>query len=325
MPLPTRRSDRYETPGFRHGFTLVELLVVVAIIAILIAMLLPAVQAAREAARDMQCKNNLKQHGLAAINHLETHRFLPTGGWGWLWIGDPDGGFGRKQGGGWLYSILPYREDEELWLLGKGGSDVEKRAANAQRITTTFEGINCPSRRETGLFPVIYLPSDSDPVERVARSCYAANVGDEMVVEFDSGPGSLAAGMLPSYCRSKDTETLHGVSFWCSQVDSDDIRDGTSHTYLIGEKYVMPEQYLTGGNGAENETALTGFNNDNFRCAAVPPMRDRPGVNNEFAFGSAHAASVNFVFCDGSVHGISFEIDPELHKALAHREDGRGE
>jgi len=85
----------------------------VAIIAILIAMLLPAVQAAREAARDMQCKKNLKQHGLAAINHLETHRFLPTGGWGWLWIGDPDGGFGRKQGGGWLYSILPYREDEE--------------------------------------------------------------------------------------------------------------------------------------------------------------------------------------------------------------------
>ena len=77
------------------GFTLVELLVVIAIIGILIAILLPAVQAAREAARRSQCANNLKQMATAALNHESSKKFLPTGGWGHNWIGDPDPGWAR--------------------------------------------------------------------------------------------------------------------------------------------------------------------------------------------------------------------------------------
>jgi prepilin-type N-terminal cleavage/methylation domain-containing protein len=102
----------------RRAFTLVELLVVIAIIGVLVALLLPAVQAARESARRTQCVNHLKQLALAAQNHADTYRILPSaGGPGWDYHMSYINGVPQiapQQHGGWGFQILPFIEQQQL-------------------------------------------------------------------------------------------------------------------------------------------------------------------------------------------------------------------
>ena len=172
-----KHADGFGTQA-RLGFTLVELLVVIAIVGILIALLLPAIQAAREAARFAQCKNNLKQMGLAMHNHVVRWGFFPSDGWGWDSAGDLMRGFGTPQPGGYVYSLLPFLEEKHLWQLGEGISLTTSFAMKEQAVLTpqVFAPLPmflCPSRRpdgagqgkqvfngvtysQTGLFP--YVP-----------------------------------------------------------------------------------------------------------------------------------------------------------------------
>ncbi|MDO4628191.1 MAG: DUF1559 domain-containing protein [Planctomycetia bacterium] len=140
----------------RNAFTLVELLVVIAIIGMLVGLLLPAVQQAREAARKMQCNNNLKQLGLASLNHESIATIYPSGGWDKSKTGDPDAGFGISQMGGWTYSILPFIEQNALYQLGadsdpESASETQKNGAK-QRTEIALPFFFCPSRRSCKLY-----------------------------------------------------------------------------------------------------------------------------------------------------------------------------
>ena len=151
-----RRNPGCHLLPTRGGFTLVELLVVITIMVILIALLLPAVQATRESARMAQCKNHLKQMGLAFQLHHEAHEVYPTGGWSARWVGDADRGTGKNQPGGWVYNILPYIEQEDVWALPSDGDPyaiTSKQKLGAKiMIETAIPTMNCPTRRPSKPF-----------------------------------------------------------------------------------------------------------------------------------------------------------------------------
>jgi prepilin-type N-terminal cleavage/methylation domain-containing protein len=154
---------------WRSAFTLVELLVVIAIIAVLVSLLLPAVNAAREASRRSACGNNLKQLGLATLQHVERFKIYPTGGWGPRWIGNPDRGFEKDQWGGWVYNILPFLELEVLRDQGKlslGGAFkpglVNDPDAAAVVVNKIINVMNCPSRRGGQTYPLFTVPPKTD-------------------------------------------------------------------------------------------------------------------------------------------------------------------
>jgi hypothetical protein len=286
-------------------------------------LLLPAVQSARESARELTCKNNLKQMGLAANTHAAKHGYFPAGGWGWNYIGDPNLGFGRKQCGGWLYSMLPYMEQTNAWELGRQPGAYTIQQANAIRLQTVFPGINCPSRRAAELCKVIYLPNDCNSVSMCARTCYAINCGNQGRNEIDGGTGSSPAGPPQSYFDPTQYNE-NGVSYRSSEIGKAHIKDGLSNTYLIGEKQVPPSFYKNGGNPHENETALTGYNNDNFRTGASVPLRDSDTLIISNAFGGVHRGGIFMTMCDASVRRISWSVDPLIHAGLCARADGKG-
>ena len=315
----------------RKAFTLVELLVVIAIIAALVALLLPAVQSAREAGRRAVCTNNLRQLALGSLNHHETHNFLPSGGWGRHWVCDPDRGFGRRQPGGWAYHVLPFIESVELHGLGAGADAKTKKKLNRVRIMTPQAIFHCPSRREARLYPVDSFawnrnPNFTDRLSVVARTDYAANGGDGVSGLFGSGwsdgPANFEQGdstfQWPSLSRH------NGITANRSEVGIAKITDGTSKTYLVGEKYLNPDSYFDGTDWGDNHNLFSGDDMEIVRFGGreSPLARDQPGFVLFFGFGSAHPNGALMSMCDGSVRSLSYSMDLEIHRRMANRRDG---
>jgi prepilin-type N-terminal cleavage/methylation domain-containing protein/prepilin-type processing-associated H-X9-DG protein len=333
----------------RRAFTLVELLVVIAIIGILIALLLPAIQAARESARRIECRNHLKQIATAAMNHESTQKFYPTGGWNWHWCGDPYCGFGRRQPGSWPFNILPWLEQKQLHDMALGSSNVATKKARLKAMSqTVISEYYCPTRG--GRSSILCILNDRPQnaggltanVDDVGGNCdYAANAGtrnsgvgagpypgggdDAAAVVFSAWPDVDSPNMDATHLPSNSL-FMNGVTFNSSMVKTKDIRDGTAHTYLIGEKMVFKENYFSGIGDYGNDTALfAGYDYDWHRFGSVLPMQDRPhnGMANQNPyFGSAHAGAFNMAFCDGAVRSLGYDIDAHTHEMLSNRMDG---
>lgn len=307
MTKTTNRTSRAKRQ--RHGFSLVELLVVVTIIGILIALLLPAVQAARESARRTQCSNNLKQLGIATHNFHDTYRFLPP-----AFIGDnsdtPDGW------ATWGAIMLPYIEGGNQYALW----DVSKRNVlqQPQAYQTQISTYSCPSYRQ----PVLSISDFATPGGSL--SDYAASFGTEALYTNSNG------ALIPNYPDIDQTGPIvqWKLLSWRGETRLADITDGLSNTTLFGEKHIRPKS-LRGKN--EDRSVFSGVRNTHRRMMGISPNGNlrplltpdvqTPSVANS-SFGSPHPGVCQFVFCDGSVKPLSILADLQTLSNLVTRNDG---
>ncbi len=314
------------------GFTLVELLVVIAIIGVLIALLLPAVQQAREAARRMECKNNMKQIGLAMHNYHDSLGSFPPGAISTTPTADHNLGNSGSWSADmsrapWTVLILPYVEESALhdsfdfgktfaWAFNQNlsvhGASSYDSSNNNNHIyqTKSMPKYICPSFT-TGRFPTLSYhaicgggptPNDQDQ--------YNGHNGYSGRVYFNNGV------------------------FWRnSKTRFADITDGTTNVLIVGETIYS----MKGNTCCEMTTWASGYRhtgNDPLlvgTSAAVRQINSGPDVNgnqvNTFnyvtsTFGSEHPGGAQFVLGDGSVQFLSEVIDINAYRQMAVRGDG---
>jgi prepilin-type N-terminal cleavage/methylation domain-containing protein len=330
----------------KYGFTLVELLVVIAIIGVLVALMLPAIQAAREAARRTECKNNIRQLGLAVLNHENARKHFPTGGLR-SWAGDHGSDAGWWVPGknwpvtaapptellplGWVFQTLPYMELATIRGVGNW-EDVKS-------LTPQF--FYCPSRRPP------------------TRNTLAGNDGEGngMIDYASANPWADPARIFEmDYWGNKDPRDhvnryaymgiiVRTMPFY-SPTRIREVSDGLSNTLLLGEKFIPPHNYSAMSDPAyagDDRGWSDGWDFDIVRSTALPPWQDFDYPSPEYyasgqvdspwpaggatyralsyLFGSAHAAGAHFVFGDNSVRTVNYTIDQRIFNSMGHRSD----
>ncbi|HTI51237.1 MAG TPA: DUF1559 domain-containing protein [Planctomycetaceae bacterium] len=269
----------------RRGFTLIELLVVIAIIGVLVSLLLPAVQQAREAARRTQCRNNLKQVGLALHNYHDAHLTFPPG-----YIAGavyPD----TTNGWGWSALILPQLDQAPVYNAINFNLPVQD-VANAAAIVTPLPVYLCASDPTSGS-SFTATDSANATVARMSPSSYAATVGDDN--------------------SEADALTGNGTFYRNSRTRLGDISDGASTTVLVGER-AWAQTNGTWVGAPNNALVRAGVLNPWKLATATSPvfvlvhnnwiniLTDSDGGLDDFS--SVHTGGVQLLFGDGSVRFI---------------------
>jgi len=296
-----------------RGFTLIELLVVIAIIAILIALLLPAVQQAREAARRTQCKNNLKQIGLALHNYADIAGCFPMG---YIDTGTTNNGSRMDGGWSWASMILPQIDQGPLYnqfnfnFLPHGeGNSYPQVVANSRLCATPQTAFSCPTDVKPTTYPK-HDPGTTGYISAMATSSYCGVhgpfAGDPCTTgPFDFSPPQAILGTFSTNtCRSFR-----------------DFTDGTSNTIVVGEvaaqmqNQTHPNTMLYGSviqnggaNCANNSIGTAGMYQHARGCIAK--LNAPLSLGGLFkAFSSGHTGGAHFTMGDGSVRFLSENID----------------
>jgi prepilin-type N-terminal cleavage/methylation domain-containing protein/prepilin-type processing-associated H-X9-DG protein len=340
-----RTYGRWQTGA--AGFTLVELLVVIAIIGVLVALLLPAIQAAREASRRATCLNQLKQIGLALLNHESARKMFPSGGDARhpdhtnpsymlpAFQNIPRGP--EKEIYGWAYQVLPYMEQENL-----------KRIPTLETLNqSTVPLYYCPSRRA----PTKGSSGGSGPptwkLDYVAVVPGRANpfVPKDHLAIYGSTSPIANDWVFPRHADVYDDVGMivrtpydwHSVTKPRAVPNPPPTRtahvtDGLTYTLMITEKRLAPSTYDAEGYVWHDDRGWTdGWDPDTFRSTTHPIGQDAEQAAGEtdddfgHRIGSAHSSGVNAVYGDGSVRQISYDVNQELLNQLGHRSDGLGQ